>query len=301
MVHAFAPMVDASALAIGSRRTRRIAERGDDEGWFGVQIVGNDPGKIVRSAEWLSMLGPDVMDLNIGCPAPKVRRKGQGCAMLESPGLVSDCVRAMAGASPVPVTVKVRLTPDAIPGPVLEVIRAAADAGAAAATVHARTPRQRYGGPVHLGVLAEIIRRSPIPVIGNGGIYSRWHHEQMMQEVSPYAVMVAGGTIGNPWLFERLRGPSPWADGSLPAEPVPDPAPTLEEFARILVEHVRQTVEFYGEDSGYARTRKLVIRYLRGRGFSRSIRVTASRLSSAGDLEALARALIASRPPLPRF
>ncbi len=300
MRYAFAPMVDASALAIGSKRTQRIAERGDEEDWFGVQIVGADPGKIARSAEWLAGLHPDVMDLNMGCPAPKVRRKGQGCALLEHPDLVGRCVRAMTQACDVPVTVKARLTPEGTAGPIIEVVRAAAENGAVAATVHARTPRQRYGGPVHLEVLAEIVRSSPIPVIGNGGVYSRWHHEQMMRDVRPYAVMVAGGVIGNPWLFRSLAGDSPWPDGP-PDDPVPDPPPTLEELVETIRSHVQETVAFYGRESGYPRTRKLIIRYLKGRGFPSTARVAASRVSSPEDLDALAKLLLSGRAPLARF
>lgn len=300
MRFAYAPMVDASALAIGSKRTQRIAERGEEEDWFGAQVVGADPAKVARAVEWLDGLGPDVIDLNLGCPAPKVRKKGQGCAMLEQPDLVRACVRAMTGASSVPITVKARLTPEAEAGPVLDVIRAAADGGAAAATVHARTPRQRYGGPVHREVLAQIIEDSPIPVIGNGGVYSRWHLEQMKRDARPYAVMVAGGTIGNPWLFRHLDGPPPWGDGPMPPEPVRDPAPGIEEFVDVIVTHVRETAAFYGEESGYSRTRKLILRYLKGRGFPSATRVAASRISSAGDVENLARTLLACRPPLPR-
>jgi tRNA-dihydrouridine synthase B len=300
MRYAFAPMVDASALAIGSKRTQRIAERGEEEEWFGVQIVGADPDKIARSVEWLAGLRPDVMDLNMGCPAPKVRRKGQGCAMLEHPELVGRCVKAMVGASDVPVTVKARLTPEGTATPVIDVIRAAAGNGAVAATVHARTPRQRYGGPVQLEVLREIVDASPVPVIGNGGVYSRWHHEQMMRTVRPHAVMVAGGVIGNPWLFRNLVGESPWPDG-LPAEAVPDPPPALEELVEAIRSHVQETVAFYGRESGYQRTRKLVIRYLKGRGFPSTTRVAASRVSSQEDLDALCRLLLGCRPPLPRF
>ncbi|MBW2263784.1 MAG: tRNA-dihydrouridine synthase family protein [Deltaproteobacteria bacterium] len=300
MQYAFAPMVDASALAIGSKRTQRIAERGEEEDWFGVQIVGADPERIARSAEWLTSLRPDVMDLNMGCPAPKVRRKGQGCAMLEHPELVGRCVRAMTQATDVPVTVKARLTPEGAAAPIIEVVQAAADSGASAATVHARTPRQRYGGPVQLDVLAEIVRASPIPVIGNGGVYSRWHYEQMMCDVRPYAVMVAGGVIGNPWLFRSLTGESPWPDG-LPEKPVADAPPTLEELVGAIRSQVAETVAFYGQESGYPRTRKLIIRYLKGRGFPSTARVAASHVSSQADLDELAKILLACRPPLPRF
>jgi tRNA-dihydrouridine synthase B len=295
---AFAPMVDASALAIGSPRTKRIAERGDEEDWFGAQVVGADPAKIARAVEWLDGLEPDVIDLNVGCPAPKVRRKGQGCAMLERPELVRECVRAMTGSTSAPVTVKARLTPEGTAEPILEVIQAAADGGASAVTVHARTPRQRYGGPVHLDVLARVVEASPLPVIGNGGVYSRWHYEQMLDTARPYAVMVAGGTIGNPWLFKHLGGPAPWGNGPAPAEPVPDPPPDLDEFVDVLSEHVRRTVEFYGDRSGYPRTRKLVVRYLKGRGFPRAARQAGARICSADDLESLARTLRKSRPPI---
>ena len=300
MRYGFAPMVDASALAIGSRRTQRIAHRGEEEGWFGVQIVGADPERIARSAEWLAGLRPDVMDLNMGCPAPKVRRKGQGCAMLEHPDLVGRCVRAMVEASDVPVTVKARLTAEGTADPIVEVIRAAAGSGARAATVHARTPRQRYGGPVQLEVLAEIVQASPVPVIGNGGVYSRWHHEQMMRDARPYAVMVAGGAIGNPWLFRSLSGEDPWR-GALPERPVADEPPTLEELVLAIRSHVSETVAFYGRESGYPRTRKLIIRYLKGRGFPATARVAASRVSSREDLDALCSLLLGCRSPLPRF
>jgi len=293
-------MVDASALAIGSPRTWRIVDRGEEEAWFGVQVVGNDPGRIARAAERLSTLRPTVMDLNLGCPAPKVRRKGQGCSLVEHPDLVASCVRAMAGASSAPVTVKMRLTPEATAAPVIEAIRSAADAGAVAATVHGRTPRQHYGGPVHLDVLAEIVRASPVPVIANGGIHSRWHLERMVREVRPHAVMLASGVIGNPWLFGALEGPPPWGDGPLPADPWPDPTPSPGELAEVLVEHVEATVDHHGRSLGYARSRKLVLRYLKGRGLPASLRTMASRLSSRQDLDGIARAILGCASLRPR-
>ncbi len=301
MRYAFAPMVDASALSIGSHRTERIAERGEEEDWFGVQVVGNDPDKIASACERIVPLRPDVVDLNLGCPAPKVRRKGQGCSMLDDPDLVHACVRAMCASTEVPATVKMRLTGRATAGPVLEVIHCAADAGARAVTVHARPPRQKYGGPVHLDVLAEIVALSPVPVIGNGGIYSRWHMEQMRRLVRPYAFMVARGAMGNPWLFAHLEGPDPWQGGELPAEPVPDPAPGTEELIDVIVEHVETTVEHHGRHLGYARTRKLVLRYLKGRGATVQARHVASRLGSREDLDALCALLRTCPVPLARF
>lgn len=301
MMYAFAPMVDASALAIGSRRTRRIAERGPEEEWFGVQVVGNNPEKIAAACEWLETLEPDVVDLNLGCPAPKVRRKGQDCAMLDFPDLVHQCVETMVQVTHRPVTVKTRLTASATAEPVIEVARAAAEAGARAMTVHARPPRQRYGGPVHLEVLAEIIRGCPIPVIGNGGIYSRYHLEQMRRIANPHAFMVARGAMGAPWLFAHLEGPDPWEGGTLPEEPVADPPPTPQELVRVIREHAEATVEYHGRERGYARNRKLVLRYLKGRGLPSETRVAASHLETREDLEDLCGMIRAAPRILGRF
>jgi tRNA-dihydrouridine synthase B len=287
MRHAFAPMVDASALAIGSKRTERIAERGAEEEWFGVQLVGGDPERIAAACEKVRRWRPDVVDLNAGCPAPKIRRKGQGCALVGDPERVARCVAAMVERCAAPVTVKTRLDPSATAGPVLEVIAAAAGAGAAAVTVHARAPRQKYGGPVHLDVLAEIVERASVPVIGNGGIYSRWHLERMRRIVDPYAFMVARGTMGNPWLFQHLDGPDPWHGRELPGEPVADPPPTAAELAGMVLEHVEATVELYGAERGFARTRKLVARYLKGRGLPGHLRVRASRIRDREDVVSL--------------
>jgi tRNA-dihydrouridine synthase len=147
--------------------------------------------------------------------------------------------------------------------------------------------------------LAEIVARSPIPVIGNGGVYSRWHRDEMVDRVRPYAIMVAGGAIGNPWLFARLSGPPPWP-GARPAAPVPDPAPPLEEFIAAVREHVEETVRYYGERSGFPRTRKLILRYLKGRGFPREVKLAVSRLGSRPDLDELLRIMLSCRVPLLR-
>ena len=201
----YTELVHARLLLEGARRSLQNVETGPDERPVGVQLYGQDPAVLAEAARWVEEHIPcDLIDLNMGCPVPKIVSRGAGAAIMRDPPLVERLVRSVADATSLPVTAKTRSGWDDTELNALEVGKAVEQGGGAALAVHARTRAQRHEGPVNWELLAEIKQTLSIPVIGNGGIVTPEGALAMRDATGVDAVMIGRGALGNPWIFGQI-------------------------------------------------------------------------------------------------
>ena len=285
-------MIMARALVAGGAKTARMAGFGPDEPVRSIQLYGVDPSVMHAAVRRLvDDLGVDHVDLNFGCPAPKVTRKGGGAALPAHPVLFSRIVAAAVGAAgAVPVTVKMRIGVDAATTTVFDAARRAEDAGAAAVTLHARTAEQLYSGRADWAAIAELKASiATVPVLGNGDIWTADDAVRMMAETGCDGVVVGRGCLGRPWLFAQL-------DAALNGRPVP-PEPTLGEVADVMRRHAAMLCDLLGAEPGARDFRKHVGWYLTGFPVGREARRTLVAMESTADLDRGLDALLGSVDP----
>ena len=280
----FTEMVDCSSLVYASHRGELMLRRGDDEDFLGVQLVGAIPEHLRIAAEKLNDYDFSLLDLNLGCPVPKVYGKGAGAALGRNPELALRCFEALAETSRFPLTVKLRIVHAVDPEPTVELVKALVERGAKAVTVHGRTREAFYTGEINYGIIRAVREAVPqVPVIANGGIVSVETAEIMRQKTGCSRLMLAQGAMGNPWLFDKI------ANGAND--------PDLDTWKQIVYSHITDMIALYGEETALRNSRKIVHDYLKGRGFPSGFRAQASALARLRDLEEL---LAAARPAVSR-
>ena len=201
----FTELVSSEGIVRDNTRTLNILHAGPNERPIAAHIYGSDPEVMARAARQVEELGRfDLIDINAGCPVPKIVRKGAGVALMRDPAHLRDIVRAVVGAVSLPVTVKTRLgiSPDTMN--IIEVAHAVQEGGASALFLHARLATAGHGGPVNLDALRRTKAELSIPVIGNGGVGSAADAIHMLQETGVDGVMVGKAAIGNPWIFSEI-------------------------------------------------------------------------------------------------
>lgn len=282
--YAFTEMIDISSLTYRHPRSLAMLERREDEEFLGVQIVGCDPEHLKRAMEVVNTGNFDVADFNMGCPVPKVTKKGAGAALGRDIERATDLFRIFATHSAFPVTAKFRILSEENPTPTVELAQALVAAGARAVTIHGRLMGKFYAGPVFADMIAAVRAALPpeIAVVANGGVMSRDSAETLRRESGCGPLMLARGAMGNPWLFREIID----QDRYIP--------PTTRELLDMMTLHVEGMVLLYGETVALRLARKIVLDYLRGRGFPGVFRGEASFLSTleqyyafAGRAEAL--------------
>lgn len=275
-------MIGARALVDGDEKTIQNAVFAPAESIRSIQLYGTDPTYVGKAVQLLvDEHGVDHVDLNFGCPVPKVTRHGGGAALPWKIGLYESIVReAVARAGPVPVTVKFRMGIDDRHLTFLEAGRAAEDAGAAAVALHARTAEQRYSGSARWEAIAELkaVVRT-IPVLGNGDIWTPDDALMMIEETGCDGVVVGRGCLGRPWLFGELAA-------VLASEPVPAP-PTLGEVGEVMAEHARLLVDHFGPRHGINLFRRHPSWYLKGFPVGSGIRDAFSRVADIDEVDEL--------------
>ncbi|MGE5529001.1 MAG: tRNA dihydrouridine synthase DusB [Patescibacteria group bacterium] len=248
-------MISDQALLHGNRRTLPLLAVDPAERPVALQLFGSDPGSMAAAARLLCQAGPDLIDLNFGCPVPKVVKNGAGAALLRDPSRAAAIVRSVAAVVDRPVTVKMRAGWDAGRIVAPELAAACAEAGAAAITVHARTRDQFYAGAADWGVIRAVKQAAGVPVIGNGDLRQPGDVPRMLRETGCDAVAVGRAALGNPWFFAgALRALA----GESPGRPAHG-----ERFA-VLRRHLRAEVQIRGEERGVKEMRKHAAWYLRG-------------------------------------
>ncbi len=282
---AFTEMIDAGSLVFQSGKTPQLAVRGEDEDFLGIQLVGSDLPQLKRAVEIVNDMDFDVLDFNLGCPAPKVAKKGEGITfVLKNPDGAVRALETIVKTSRIPVSVKTRILDFDDPAPTVSFCKRLAETGIQALTLHGRLMRVFYSGPVAYHVISAVRESLPVQVIANGGGLTPESYAALIRESGCACGMVARGALGNPWIYDMIGGKR---------------APTVEEYAAEMEQHVREMTEFYGVELGFRIARKTILEYLRGRGYAGSLRASISYLS---DFDAFARLMEEVRKgPSPRY
>jgi nifR3 family TIM-barrel protein len=247
-------MISAQALIRGSRKTARLLDIAGEYP-VSVQIFGSDPGIMARAAQMVVEAGADLVDLNMGCPTPKIVKSGAGAALMRDPDRAGEIVAAVAAAVPVPVTVKMRKAWDEASPDAVALARVAASAGAAAVTVHGRLRSEFFGGEADWGIIRKVKQAVAIPVIGNGDVRSGPDAARMLTYTGCDAVMVGRAARGNPWIFREILHYLETSRELLP----PTPALRVETALR----HLELMVRYKGEARALLDMRKHAAWYTR--------------------------------------
>jgi len=249
-------MVSAKGLYYGGSKTEKLTYIPEDAGPTAIQIFGSEPEVMAYAARELDSLANRVLDINMGCPVPKVVRSGDGSAIMRDPDLVYEIVRATAAASSKPVTVKIRkgFAEDCPNAP--EVAKAAEEGGCAAIAVHGRTRGQYYSGTVDRDIIRKVKEAVSVPVIASGDVTTAEEGMSMLSETGCDMVMIGRGAIGNPWIFRDL-------DCAYSGRPLP-PAPSPAERKAMMIRHLEMLCGLKGERTGVKEFRKYIAYYTKG-------------------------------------
>jgi nifR3 family TIM-barrel protein len=283
-------MINARPLVDGRDKTLKLADFGPDESPRSLQLYGSDPYYIAEAVKRLVGEGRvDHLDMNFGCPVPKVTRKGGGAAIPLKTNLLRNIVRAaVRNAGATPVTIKFRLGINANYLTFLSAGRVAEDEGCAAVGLHARTAAQLYHGHAEWNAIAELKQAVRIPVMGNGDIWEAQDALRMMRQTGCDGVIVGRGCLGRPWLFRDL------ADVFNGREPI-DP-PSLGEVLEIMFAHARQLCDWFGERMAMRSFRRHASWYTKGFRMTQEVRAGLMRVETAAQLEALFHDVDRSQP-----
>lgn len=273
-------MVSSKALSFKSRKSEDLMQISDFERPCGIQIFGDDPECMAQAAEHAMKNSPDIIDINMGCPAPKISSNGSGSALMRNPELCGEIIQAVVRISNVPVTVKIRKGWDDENANAVEVAKICEQAGASAITVHGRTRMQYYKPPVDYDIIRQVKNSVSIPVIANGDIDSAEKAKQVMELTECDLIMVGRATLGNPWIFSQINS-------YLENPEKPLHYPSLEERLDVMTGHIEKMVEYKGEHMALLQARKLVAGYFKGMRGAATLRNEAGRISTLEDLYVL--------------
>ena len=277
-------MVSSKGLTMADRKSRKLLVLSEKERPAAAQIFGGDPQIMANSARECLAFQPDVIDINMGCPAPKIAGNGGGSALMKEPETAEAIVRAVVNAVDLPVTVKIRTGWDSEHINAVELAKRFEDAGAAAITVHGRTRQQMYAPPVDTETIASVKRAVSIPVIANGDVTDGPSAARMLEETNADYLLVGRGALGRPWVFSQIS--------AYLRHGVLLPEPPLSERMRVMVRHIRRICDYKGERIGIREARKHAAWYIKGVRGAAQLRQKVGALSSVEELEALAFDLI---------
>ncbi len=273
-------MVSSKALSFGSKKSEELMDISAQERPCGIQIFGDDSKCMAEAALSAMKNHPDIIDINMGCPAPKISGNGSGSALMKHPRLCGEITAAVVNSVDVPVTVKIRKGWDDSMVNAVEVAKICEQAGASAITVHGRTRQQYYKPPVDYGIIRAVKQSVQIPVIANGDVDSAQKAKQVLDDTGCDFVMVGRASLGNPWIFRQINS---YLDN--PDEPLV--FPTMEEKLGVMAAHVAKMVEYKGEYIAIRQARKLVAGYFKGVRGAAALRNEAGKIETFDDLIAL--------------
>lgn len=276
-------MVSAKAIYFNNKNTEELLTIDDREPPVSLQLFGSDPDIISEMAKKIENRPFSILDINMGCPVPKVAGNGEGSALMKNPKLVEEIVSKTAKAIKKPVTVKIRKGFDDEHINAVEIARIAESAGAAAVAVHGRTREQYYSGKADWDIIRQVKEAVKIPVIGNGDVTSPEDARQLMETTGCDGIMIGRGAQGNPWIFRQILH---WMETG-----EEESKPDLEEVKAMILRHARMLVEYKGAYTGIREMRKHVAWYTAGYPNSAKLRARVNEIESLEALEHLIQGL----------
>lgn len=272
-------MISAKAISYKNKNTRALMEIDPVEHPISMQLFGSEPELMAEVAKEIEEEPFDILDINMGCPVPKVVNNGEGSALLKTPDLIEEIVRKVSSAIKKPVTVKVRIGFENEPIDIVEIAKRIEDAGAAALAVHGRTRQQYYSGTADWDTIRRVKEAITISVVGNGDVDSPLKAEALIKQTGCDAVMIGRAVRGNPWLFRELN--HYFQTGELLGRP------SAEEIREMILRHARKQIELKGEFVGIREMRKHVAWYTAGMRHSAGLRRESNTIESYEALEQL--------------
>ena len=252
----YTEMINAKALCYNDENTKKMTKIEDEEHPIAIQIFGSEPEYMGRAAEILNSHSNEILDINMGCPAPKVIKNGDGSALMKNPKLSEQVMRAVVEHYTKPVTLKIRKGWDDNSVNAVEIAKIAEQAGISALAIHGRTREQYYSGKADWDIIKEIKDSISIPVIGNGDVFEIEDAINMLEKTNCDAIMIGRGAQGNPWIFNRIN--HYMQTGEILAKP------TAEEKISTAIEHMKLAVAEHGEYVAVREMRKHIGWYIKG-------------------------------------
>lgn len=275
----YSEMISAKGIKYNNKNTEDLLMIHEKERPAAIQLFGSDPTILSETAKRIEHRNFDILDINMGCPVPKVVNNGEGSALMKNPKLIGEIVKKVSTGYSKPVTIKIRkgFTEDCINA--VEVAKIAQENGAAAVAVHGRTRDQYYSGKADWAIIKAVKEAVSIPVIGSGDVNTPQDAKRMLDETGCDAIMIARGTRGNPWIFEQIK--------AYLEEGVLLPKPDFAEVREMIVRHAKLLTEFKGEYIGFREMRKHVAWYTAGYPGSAKLRNQINFMESMDDLHRL--------------
>ena len=269
-------MVSAKAIYYKNQKTEQLLEIHPKETPVSLQLFGSDPEIVSEMAKQIEDRPFSILDINMGCPVPKVVNNGEGSALLKDPKRIGEIVRKTAAAIQKPVTVKIRKGFDEDHVNAVEVAKVIEDAGGAAITVHGRTREQYYSGNADWEIIARVKEAVSIPVIGNGDVTDAESARRMFELTGCDGIMIARAARGNPWVFEEIRAEM--------EEGVRKERPSMEEMRRVILRHCELQMEYKGEYTAVREMRKHIGWYTVGLPHSAVLRKKVNEIETMEEL-----------------
>ena len=277
-------MVSAKGITYGSKKSAELMELSVAERPCAIQLFGSEPDVMAEAVRFAMQFSPDIIDINMGCPVPKVNSNGCGCQLMTDPKLCAEIVKASVKASDVPVTVKIRKGIDKDHVNAVDVAIACEQAGAAAITVHGRTREQMYAPTADWDIIRDVKRAVSVPVIGNGDVFSAYDAANLYEHTGCDMIMVGRGALGNPWIFSEIN--SFFMTDKIP------PKPTAVMKAATMLRHVSAICLYKGEKAGMREARKHISWYLKGFKNAAAFRNEAGRLETLNEFSNLVKRVL---------
>jgi len=275
----YTEMVSAKGVKYNNKNTENMMQIHENERPAALQLFGSDPDIIAETARKIESRNFDILDINMGCPVPKVVNSGEGSALMKNPELIGKIVKKVSSGYSKPVTVKIRKGYDEDNINAVEVAKIAEENGAAAIAIHARTRQQFYSGKADWDIIRAVKEAVSIPVIGSGDVFTPQDAKRMIDETGCDAVMIARGSRGNPWIFEQCK--------AYLEKGVLLPKPPFSEVRDIILRHAQMEVEYKGEYIAFLEMRKHIAWYTAGYPNSARMRAKINEISNMEDLHKL--------------